>query len=1102
MIPLDEESLRRVVGSSAFERGMEYVRKGRVLEAHLESGGGIRGMVKGSEWKPYEQRIHLDGTEIDGFCTCPVGENCKHVAAVLLDLMGKEETVETLDEKADPAVAAWLKELSDVFADPNAYPPDVPQRVYYVLTTDAKGIVLELVATRVLKTGGFGKTGKLSLSPLYSKTWPRYVLPNDVRLIESLSRSIGRTGYESKFRLVGPDGARLLQGVVATGRCVWETLEGPPFTLGPAREASLAWRDRPDGSQAMALEVPNVVVAGTTPPHYLDLAQHEIGELDLGLPPPLVNALLAAPEIRPETAEGVRDAIRRLVPDRPDLLPTKRDVERRQVRPTPILRIEMLPSAHQGYGAWRRPAVSGEIRLPVGRLLFDYEGEEIRQGAAGTEIRTKEGERIVVIARRPRLEGRAATPLLEAGWTPVRQAYSWRLPKGHGEDYVFLPQGDAFSEGSRIPFYRFLRNEVPALREEGWRIEMDEEIDLVELGEWRIEVEEGGGDWFDLDLGVEIDGERVPLRPILLEALASLKGTRLDSLKDETEIIVPGPNGKLLVIPGARLRPLLQALTEIFGGPGDWTDDLRVPRAAAAELSLLDDAVTEWLAPESLRELQTKLAAFDSILPVPIPATLQGDLRPYQSEGLAWLGFLREYGFGGILADDMGLGKTVQTLAHILAEKEAGRLDRPALIVAPTSTLPNWRAEAAKFAPSLATLVLRGPERRALFGEIEKHDLVVTSFPLLSRDREELAKCVFHLVVLDEAQNIKNPAAAVTKAAKSLNTRHRVCLSGTPVENRLEELWSLFDFLMPGFLGGLTRFRKEFKTPIETHADVDAGRRLARRIRPFVLRRTKSLVAKELPEKTTVVERVELEGAQRDLYESLRLAMDKRVREVVAAKGMDRGRIEILDALLKLRQACCDPRLVKLKTAKRLERSAKLDRLMELLGELLAEGRRILLFSQFTSMLDLIEEEMLRTPPLQVARLGEGSGGRGEGWVRLDGSTEDRETPVRRFQAGEVPLFLISLRAGGTGLNLTAADTVIHYDPWWNPAVEAQATDRAHRIGQTNAVLVLKLVAEGTVEEKILDLQERKAKIAGSVITGDFEASLTGEDLRSILDDS
>ena len=675
---------------------------------------------------------------------------------------------------------------------------------------------------------------------------------------------------------------------------------------------------------------------------------------------------------------------------------------------------------------------------------------------------------------------------------------------------MFLPEGDLHAEGSRIAFYRFLRNVVPGLREEGWRVEMEEEIDLVELGEWRIEVEEGGEDWFDLDLGVDIDGERVPLRPILLEALASLKGTRLDGLKDETEIIVPGPKGRLLVIPGARLRPLLQALTEIFGGASDWSDDLRVPRAAAAELALLDDSGAEWLAPESLRELQRKLASFDAIAPVASPPTLVGSLRPYQSEGLAWLGFLREYGFGGVLADDMGLGKTVQTLAHILAEKEAGRLDRPALIVAPTSTLPNWRAEAAKFAPSLRTLVLRGPDRRALFDEIEGHDLVVTSFPLLSRDREELAKRAFHLVVLDEAQNIKNPAAAVTKAAKALKTRHRVCLSGTPVENRLEELWSLFDFVMPGFLGNLTRFRKEFKTPIETHGDADARRRLSRRIRPFILRRTKDLVAKELPEKTTVIERVELEDAQRDLYESLRLAMDKRVREVIAAKGMDRGRIEILDALLKLRQACCDPRLVKLKTAKKVERSAKLDRLMELLGELLAEGRRILIFSQFTSMLDLIEDAIRNSPLLSG---GEGPGVRGESqvargagvglktaqWVRLDGSTEDRETPVRRFQSGEVPLFLISLRAGGTGLNLTAADTVIHYDPWWNPAVEAQATDRAHRIGQDKVVLVLKLVAEGTVEEKILDMQERKAKLADSILNGDFEASLTGEDLRSIL---
>ena len=1086
MIPLDEERLRRAVGPAAFEKGLEYVRKGRVLEAHVEPGGGVRGSVKGSEWKPYEQRVLLGGEGLDGRCTCPVGSNCKHVAAVLLDLLGQDEVVETPAPKADPLVATWLQALEDAFADPNAYPADVPQRVYYVLTKDERGVVVELMSARLLASGGHGKPSRLSLNPLYSKAWPRYVLPVDVRLIEALVRGLGRSGYESKFRLVGLDGGRLLPEIVATGRARWTEIDAPPLLAGPRLQGELAWRTMPDGSQTVVLSAQGLVAVATTPAYYVDVEASTVGEFELDLPASLLSAFAGAPPVRPESVETVRAAIERLVPGRPDLLPKSVEVERRQVRPTPTLRIEMREATPVATSA--RKAAAAEGRLPMARLAFDYDGVEVRQGAAGAEVRKREGERIVVMPRRSRLEGRASTPLLEGGWTPGRLAHNWRLPTGHGDDYVFLPE-------DRHAFYRFLRFEAPALREEGWRVEVGEGLEIAEASDWRLDVTEGGADWFDLDLGVEVDGERVPLRPILVDALALLNGRRLEELPEEFELYHELPGGRILVLPAARLRPLLRTLGELFGRPGDWPREFRLGRAAAAELALLDESGLVWSAPARLKELRDRLAEFDAPRPVEPPPSLKGDLRPYQLQGLAWLQFLREYGFGGILADDMGLGKTVQTLAHILVERDAGRLDRPALIVAPTSTLPNWRAEAERFAPSLRTLVLRGADRRERFDEIADHDLIVTSYPLLARDRELLTKVPFHLVVLDEAQNVKNPASAASAAVRALDARHRLCLSGTPVENRLEELWSLFDFLMPGFLGSLSRFKKEFKSG----DDPDAARRLARRVRPFVLRRTKDVVARDLPEKTVVVERVELSGDQRDLYESLRLTMDDRVRELLAAKGFDRSRIQILDALLKLRQACCDPRLVRLDAAKEVRGSAKLDRLMELLAELLAEGRRVLLFSQFTSMLDLIEEE-LRSSPLPSG--GEGPGVRGRlDWVRLDGSTEDRETPVRRFQAGEVPLFLISLRAGGTGLNLTAADTVIHYDPWWNPAVEAQATDRAHRIGQKNAVLVIKLVAEGTVEEKILELQDAKSRLAESVLSGDFEQALTADELAWVLDD-
>jgi SNF2 family DNA or RNA helicase len=321
----------------------------------------------------------------------------------------------------------------------------------------------------------------------------------------------------------------------------------------------------------------------------------------------------------------------------------------------------------------------------------------------------------------------------------------------------------------------------------------------------------------------------------------------------------------------------------------------------------------------------------------------------------------------------------------------------------------------------------------------------------------------WHLVVLDEAQAIKSPEARATRAVCQLNTANRLCLSGTPIENNLEELWSQFAFLMPGLLGDRRGFAKRFRTPIEKNGDAVCRAQLIQRIQPFILRRTKSEVATELPPKHTILRRITLAPDQRELYETIRGTLYETVREQMAERTLAQSRIIVLDALLKLRQACCDPRLVKLASARSVESSAKLEDLLEMINELIPEGRRILLFSQFTSMLDLIKPRLVEA---------------GIKFVELRGDTRDRAEPVRSFEAGEVPLFLISLKAGGRGLNLTSADTVIHYDPWWNPAVENQASDRAHRIGQTKSVFVYKLIAMDTVEERILELQQRKAELA------------------------
>ena len=441
----------------------------------------------------------------------------------------------------------------------------------------------------------------------------------------------------------------------------------------------------------------------------------------------------------------------------------------------------------------------------------------------------------------------------------------------------------------------------------------------------------------------------------------------------------------------------------------------RLDAVRLAELEESCGTELQWRGGKAMRELGRKLKDFSGIKKVAPPRGLKASLRDYQQQGLNWLQFLRDYEFNGILADDMGLGKTVQTLAHLLLEKEKKRMDKPCLILAPTSLMSNWRREAEQFTPKLRVLVLQGPDRQQHFAAIDQHDLIISTYPLLVRDHETLLAQEYHYLILDEAQVIKNPRAKAARLAREIKARHRLCLSGTPMENHLGELWALFDFLMPGFLGETKVFTQRFRTPIEKHGDTEQRQRLVRRVAPFLLRRTKSEVIKELPAKTEIIRSVALDSKQAALYESIRLSMEKKVRDAISQKGLSRSHITILDALLKLRQTCCDPQLLSLTQAKKVKSSAKLEMLMEMLPELLEEGRRILLFSQFTKMLEIIEKKLNEV---------------GISYTKLTGQTRKRDEVIERFRQGEVNVFLISLKAGGVGLNLTEADTVIHYDPW------------------------------------------------------------------------
>ncbi len=588
---------------------------------------------------------------------------------------------------------------------------------------------------------------------------------------------------------------------------------------------------------------------------------------------------------------------------------------------------------------------------------------------------------------------------------------------------------------------------------------------------WYSDLHERGHDFFAYQLGIMIDGENVSIVPLVAELINRWDSATLDGLPNSMLVRLPLSKGKILQIELQRIKPLLRLLLQ-YSLRGEINDqDLKLQRYHLLLMQEAEQAVAatagRWRGTDDLRVQLQRLTTLTTLPKIDIPNGLNTSLRDYQHDGLNWLQFLRANQFSGVLADDMGLGKTIQTLAHLQHEKEQGRLTKASLIIAPTSLMGNWFDEARRFTPSLRVLIFHGTERHQ--DDFDQYDLIVSTYGLIQRDKLRFLSYEFYYLILDEAQFIKNSRTKTTQIVQQLKARHRLCLTGTPVENHLGELWSLFHFLMPGLLGDAKQFRQFFRIPIEKQNDSERRTLLALRVKPFMLRRTKNQVAQELPPKTEMTQMIELSGTQRDLYEAIRMTMEKKVRDAIAKQGIGKSQIVLLDALLKLRQTCCDPRLLSMPEASMAYgNSAKLDTLMALLDNLMEEGRSVLVFSQFTSMLALIEEQLHA---------------RHFSYLKLTGQTQNRQALVKRFQDGEAPIFLISLKAGGTGLNLTRADTVILYDPWWNPAVQDQATDRSHRIGQENPVFVYKLITVGTVEEAILSIQDKKKALFDGILS-------------------
>ncbi|MEY4916502.1 MAG: SNF2/helicase protein [Verrucomicrobiota bacterium] len=622
----------------------------------------------------------------------------------------------------------------------------------------------------------------------------------------------------------------------------------------------------------------------------------------------------------------------------------------------------------------------------------------------------------------------------------------------------------------------FLAREFPKLQRE-WSVTLDEQLENrtlknLERVEPSFQIASSGVQWFDLGVVFAAStGEKFSAAEIQRLILSGQNHTRL-------------ANGKMAVIDTGAVEELQEVLLDCSPQQNAQGYRISSQQAGFVEATLRQHSGWKVQAPSAWRERAAKQGG-EAKLECPPLGDLENVLRPYQKHGVAWLGFLRENGFGGILADEMGLGKTLQTLAF-LKSLPTDR-NHPHLIICPTSLVFNWLAEAKKFTPDLKVLALHGTDRHARFSEIKNHDIIVTSYALIRRDAEQYRELEFDTVVLDEAQHIKNRQTQNAQAVKAVKAKHRLVLTGTPMENSVLDLWSIFDFLMPGYLGSAKDFRERYELPIAKAKDVEAQQRLARRLRPFLLRRLKQEVAKDLPEKLEQVSFCELTTDQRAVYQQVIEASRKEVLDAVGAQGLAKSRMVVLTALLRLRQICCDLRLLKLENVNPANASGKLDLFGELLEEVVDGGHRVLVFSQFTSMLSLLRDKL-----------------KAEGieFCYLDGSTTDRGAEVQRFQnTATIPVFLISLKAGGTGLNLTGADTVIHFDPWWNPAVEDQATSRAHRIGQSKVVTSYKLITRDTVEEKILTLQNRKREIIRGTLEGEeaFTASLNWDEIQELL---
>jgi superfamily II DNA or RNA helicase len=1052
----------------------------------------------------YLTRLVFDDKDdnIASYCDCYVGRDCKHGAALAQSFI-HDHFDQNSTASPERVIDKWL---SNFQAQPSRYPPNSQQKsLLYFLKPNSYNeddhFTLGIKSSRAKKSGGWSSSlgNEYSVSSLINSA---YANNDDVTVLTELMRT-NQFGDTIKY-------FDLFERIIKTNRCFWHINYDldEAITLGEPLEAQWQWTALDNNLHTLQLVLmqpsTSIRIIKAQPLCYYDEQQNCFGKINTNTQCNFEADLLNSPIFEEDKLPWVLNKLSMSLGDAVQRLPKpKTKYSQALTKPDVYLHFSTPLEANPQTGFVK-------VNFSYQGNLVNPHNESVTVTPSNIPDSDNEGDSAseVKLYRDLTFEQTVIDKLTTLKFIvqPKPKRYTFT-----NEDYLNKDKDPKFSMlmQGRYCWHHFLHQEVQLLKDLGWNISFADSFYFKALATDSIfdaeVIETDDHDFFSLGLNLTIDGKKMPAFPILLGAIEQLpKSALLDREKEQlvapdSPIYVDLDNGEFVALRYQSVQPILKQFIELFM-PNALNKDgtMELSRFQGHQtLSMLDDQGLIATGTHKLRLLADKLKDFQQVTTVDVPEGLNATLRTYQHQGLNWLQFLREYQLNGILADDMGLGKTIQALAHLLIEKQQGRLTKPVLIVAPTSVIFNWANEIEKFTPQLTYQVLHGSKRHQHFGCIEglempesgekPVDIIITSYALITKDLDLYSEQKFYYLILDEAHYIKNTKTKLYQAFMSLKAEHKLCLTGTPMENHLGEFWAQFNFLLPGFLGGQRQFTKLFRTPIEKHGELERKQLLNQRIKPFILRRTKDKIATELPPKTEIVQKLRIEGKQAELYESVRLAMDSRLKDIIADKGLKRSQIEVLDALLKLRQVCNHPKLLSLEGAKKVNQSAKLDYLMETLPEQIDEGRKILIFSQFTSMLALIEDELVAE---------------GIDFVKLTGATTKRQEVVDKFQRGEVPVFLISLRAGGVGLNLTAADTVIHFDPWWNPAVENQATDRAYRIGQDKPVFVYKYIIENSIEEKIQKIQQNKAALAKALLSeevSDNKLSLTDDILGSLL---